>query len=531
MRHERSDPIVLTAAIAEARSKWGTAYTISVGDAPVITVKAGERHIAADEGSEALLAASVPFYQRGGRLVRIALTKAKNCDGATFPVPGIDPVTPAILERFLGKSATWQRFDKRSSEYVRIDPPRPVASQILDMADHWPFPPLSGIIQCPTLRRDGTLLDTEGYDEATGLFLISGIKMPVVADQPSRADALAALDLLLGLLAEFPFDGDASRSVALSMLMTPELRGAMSVTPMHLIKAPAPGTGKSYLADCASMIATGDRCAVEAASPNTEETEKRLIGSALDGHPIIALDNCRDILEGDFLCQITERPLLKLRALGKSTKYRIPNTFTFFANGNNVTVAEDMVRRTIACTMDANLETPEGRKFKMNPLAMINLDRGKYVAAILTIARAYLVADRPNPLPPLSSFEEWSHLVREPLVWLGCADPVQTMSALRQADPKAGERHSVFAAWKSEIGVGRNRACRTSELIEVAASRPKLQEALLTIAPQRFGGEQKINPQALGIWLARYENTIASGCKLMVDRTDATRPRWFLEFV
>ena len=43
------------------------------------------------------------------------------------------------------------------------------------------------------------------------------------------------------------------------------------------------------------------------------ETEKRLIGAALNGHPIIALDNCNSILRGDFLCQVTERPTLGVR--------------------------------------------------------------------------------------------------------------------------------------------------------------------------------------------------------------------------
>jgi hypothetical protein len=36
---------------------------------------------------------------------------------------------------------------------------------------------------------------------------------------------------------------------------------------------------------------------------------------------------------------------------------------------------------------------------------------------------------------------------------------------------------------------------------------------------------------AAALGAIRRENTIASGCKLMVDRTDATRPRWYLEFV
>ena len=87
---------------------------------------------------------------------------------------------------------------------------------------------------------------------------------------------------------------------------------------MHLANAPQPGTGKSYLADLASCIATGERCAVVAFSPSPEETEKRLNGSALGGHPILALDNASGTIDGDLLCQITERPLLQLRPLGTS---------------------------------------------------------------------------------------------------------------------------------------------------------------------------------------------------------------------
>ena len=56
---------------------------------------------------------------------------------------------------------------------------------------------------------------------------------------------------------------DASRSVAMSMLLTPVLRGALApAVPMHVITAPEAGTGKSYLQDIASCIAIGDRCAV-----------------------------------------------------------------------------------------------------------------------------------------------------------------------------------------------------------------------------------------------------------------------------
>ena len=180
------------------------------------------------------------------------------------------------------------------------------------MFGEWPFPSLAGVIGCPTLRPDGSLLSAEGYDRATGLVLRSAVAMPPLSDAPTRGEAEAAAALLVELLMEFPFADLASQSVALSMLLTPVLRGAMTAVPMHLVTAPQAGTGKSYLADVASMIATGERIAAVAVAPNPEETEKRLVGSALAGHPVIGLDNCRETLAGDFLCQVTERPLLQL---------------------------------------------------------------------------------------------------------------------------------------------------------------------------------------------------------------------------
>ena len=83
------------------------------------------------------------------------------------------------------------------------------------------------------------------------------------------------------------------------MLVTPVLRAALGpAVPMHVVSAPSAGSGKSYLCDLGSVISIGERCPVTAVAPREEETEKRLIGSALAGHPIIALDNCNGVLSG-----------------------------------------------------------------------------------------------------------------------------------------------------------------------------------------------------------------------------------------
>jgi putative DNA primase/helicase len=496
---------------------------------PVIVVKPGKRHIAADHGIQALLAAGVPFYQRNQKLQRVVLVKAKNTSGEEMMVPGIVSVDTAMMARELGRSATWQRHDMKQKKAVNIDPPGAVGAQILSMVGQWPFEHLQGIIQCPTLRRDGTLLDTPGYDKATGLVLVGSPPMVKLPDRPTKGQASKALALLSELLTEFPFVDDESKAVALSMIITAVARGAMTVAPMHLVTKPIAGTGGSYLVDCAAMIATGDRCPVQSMAPKYEETEKRLVGSALAGFPIIGLDNCREIIAGDFFCQIVERPLMSLRALGKSDMHRIPNSFVMYANGNNASVADDMVRRTIRCGLDADLEHPENRTFSGNPLNLIQRSRGACIAAALTIPLAYLAAARPNRLSPLASFEEWSSNVREPLVWLGCADPVTTQERLRAEDPIKIEKIAVFNAWKSRIGVGRQRALTTKELIEIAATDDALRESLLTVAAKRFSPDRQIDPKALGQWLSRQRGTIAARAKLLVDDADKSRPRWFLD--
>jgi putative DNA primase/helicase len=503
---------------------------------PVIPVRPGRRHEAADQGLDALRAAGVAFYQRDRSLVRVENVPAKTAAGEVTETPGVVEVSPAYLTRTLGRVARWQTPDPRSGKSIRIDPPRAVVEQIAEMSDEWRLPPLAGVIGTPTLRPDGSLLLAEGYDKQTGLVLLGAPPMPPIPQEPTRTQAEQALRLLDGLLHEFPFrdgGGDQSidRAVALSELLTPVLRAAMSNAPMHLANAPQPGTGKSYLADLASEIATGERCAVVAFSPSPEETEKRVVGAALAGHPIIALDNASGTIEGDLLCQITERPLLQLRPLGTSKQIRAANTFTVLANGNNAVVADDMVRRTIECRLDANMESPETRSFKSNPLARIRQSRGAYIAACLIIARAYICAGMPGRLPLLASYEAWSDLARSPLVWLGRADPVASMASLRSLDPARQARAAVFKAWAEELGTGGSYL--TADLIARATDqslgipmRPNLGAALMEVARDRRGSD--VDPVRLGRWLGKAENNVAAGFKLTSDRGDAARPRWLL---
>lgn len=501
------------------------------GPRPVIIVKPGERHLAADEGLEALAAVGTRFYRRFTELVQVVRIEGKDAHGDRVFTPGVTPIDLATLQRALAYAAVWQK--PKGKNFVMIDPPEAVAKQIMVMIEEWPFPVLRGVIATQTLRPDGSVVDAPGYDDKTGLYLVDPPPMPPLPEYPEWQDAKDALQVLNHLLAEFSFadDEDLSRSAAISMLMTTVLRGMMGVAPLHAITKPEAGTGGSYLSDLAAMIATGERCPVMTPSDDPDELEKRLGAAALAGQPIIALDNVSSTLEGDFLCQLVERPRPQVRRLGVSQLFTLDNTWTTFANGNQLQIAGDMVRRTIALALDANRENPDEREFTRDPLAEVAADRGRYVAAILTIARAYILAGRPGRLPAKASFEEWSDNVRSALVWLEYPDPTGAATRMRADDPTRRQRSLLFSAWAICLSLG--SGYYTREIVAEARKtaddgtlkNSELDEALRDIAP---GRNTPVDPHALAKWLSKNLDTISDGLKLTVDRADAARPKWKL---
>jgi putative DNA primase/helicase len=319
-------------------------------------------------------------------------------------------------------------------------------------------------------------------------------------------DAEAALALLEGLLEDFCFANEESRTVALSGLITPVARGAMAVAPLHAINAPAAGRDEA-------------------------ETEKRLVGAAITADQIISIDNLNGELGGDFLCQLVERPLTTARILGGNNAdhmRRIENRTTVFANGNNITPCADVVRRTLMCSLDTNMENPYEREFKNDPLNRILVDRGKYIAACLTIVRAYLAAGELVKLTPLASYEEWSRTVREPLVWLGKADPVKTIDDTRDEDPELVSLAAVMAELQKLLDGGlmtvgdiKDAACEREDDQSSfdggrygrppTYRRPELRQVLIDAA----GTRGEVDSRRLGYFLKRYKGRVVSGMKLI----------------
>ena len=523
----------VSSAVADERSEDDNEPEAAPYVLPTIRVIAGQLPRVVQETERALVAGGAPVFSRSGTLVRPCVERTTAADGRTTTIASLHPfVTPLLLE-WMASAAVFERFDGRRKGWVVIDPPREVADALLAHKGLWKAPRVSGMITTPTLRHDGSLLAEPGYDVATGLYHASELK-ELTMPMPTHEAAETALSLLTDLFTEFSFVDPLDRAVALSGLLTTLVRGSLPTAPMYLIRAHAPGTGKSYVVDVVSAIATGRVCPVITASRSEEETEKRLGAVLLSGAAMISIDNCTRDLSGELLCQLTERSLVKIRVLGRSEMPECECHTTVFATGNNVLFKGDMVRRGLTCNLDALDERPELREFRRDPLRQVLADRGAYVAAALTIMRAYLAAGAPQVCGALGSYPEWSRMVRNPLVWLGQPDPIGSMDSARDEDPELNDVRELFELWSGYFDL--DQKVTTGQVIEAACAAPAgndynrqpLKDLLLRVASDRDGGGGGISAKRLGWWLRGISGRVEAGYRLNTGRLDKSRAYFWL---
>jgi hypothetical protein len=493
--------------------------TQRTGPRPIIQVLAGQLPRVVHETEDALVTSGSLIFSRAGSLVEPVAEIMPAAGDRKTVVARLRPFCPDSLLRPIAESAAFQRYDRKRNAWVEIDPPLQVVRMVLVGERYWPFPHVNGIITTPTLRPDGSLLTDAGYDIETELYLLPGFELPPMVERPTMQEARAALKTLTDLLEEFSFKAEKgederrlNRSVALSGLLTAQVRGSLPTAPVHLIGADTSGTGKSYYVDLVAMIATGRLCPVITASRSMEETEKRLGSIILSGMSIISLDNCVHDLSGELLCQIAERPVIKIRILGRSEMPDCECHTAIFATGNNITFKGDMVRRGFVCNLETLEERPELRAFKRDVLSQVAADRGCYVAAGLTIIRAYLAAGAPSVCGPFGSYPEWSRMVRSPLVWLGEPDPVTSMDASRAVDPDLADIRELFGLWL-DYELGLDTPYTTARLIEEACkppvgfNTPAFKQFLLRVAGDKNGA---VSAKGFGEWLRRISGRVVS---------------------
>lgn len=495
---------------------------ISENGLPIVSVVAGEMHMAADCAEKLLSNYKMGVFQRGGKLVRIVaeVSKPKKIklhgkDNQPFVKRSPDAlliteIDPIYLGELLGRSANWVKFDAHQGRWKKSDCPEQIPKRLIARGE-WNLPVLTGIIQAPTLREDGSILSEPGYDEISGLFLhVGDITFPTIPKSPSRDDALEALEAILQIIKDFPFVDKASKSVAVSATLTALIRKSLRSAPMHAFSAPKMASGKSLLADLVGLVATGHTNSVVAQAADETEEKKRILSVLSEGDPIICYDNIERAFGSSALCSVLTQEFYKDRLLGQNRSLSVPTNATFLATGNNLRFEGDISTRALLCSLDPQCERPEEREFDIDLRKYVLENRPQLVQAGLTILRAYHVAGRPKQdIRPFGRFEDWSNWIRSSLVWVGMEDPCTTRLEIEALDPVRAELGALLSIW---FDIFHDLAIKVDSLIKKATPNTEngtlLQDILLSISPKG------LSARSIGKYLSSKRNRIEQGFRL-----------------
>jgi hypothetical protein len=502
--------------MADTLRSWLGLHGDGEGDGGIsIVVRPGFLPQAVDAAETALLAASVPVYQRYDTLVRpVRLTVNADQDGIGRDSGALilQPVVAAWLREQFALAAKWLRETDEGMK--RIDPPAQAGVAYLARVGDWRVPFLQGVIQSPTLRSDGTILQEPGYDPASALLYDAGnVIFPPVSEAPTKADAEKAIALITEPFRDFCFASDADRSVMIAAVLTALVRPMFPSAPLFAIDAPTAGTGKSLLAETVGIIATGHKPAMLSQGFNGEEDQKRLSSVLMAGDQIIVIDNCDRPIQGEFLCTMLTQERVRPRILGKSEMRTLPTRCLVMATGNNLTLSGDVTRRALICRMDAGMERPDRRQFGFDPRVEARTMRPRLVAAGLTILRAYIAADRPQAMDKIGSFEDWN-LVREAIVWLGYDDPADTRERVLADDPAKAVLLDLLRLWWTVL---KDRPVTLAELAAMADKQghDKADDLVAElISNTRY---QKFNARSVGRFLAKHIDRRVGGLVLLSE--------------
>jgi hypothetical protein len=437
------------------------------------------------------------LFQRGHILVMLAWNYRRPKAVAAQPdIPTIIPVPKARLREESTRYGAWECTDEEGED-VPCAPRECIIDQVFDRKEYDTIRQLTGVVEAPVFRPDGSILERDGYDGETGLLHVKTLAVTPIPVRPSKADALAARDDLYDIIKDFHFVEEsrcAHMAAWLAALLTPFARPAISgPVPGFLFDGSMKGTGKTMLADIISVLVTGRPNARITLPSDEDEVRKLITAMVMAGGPLVLFDDFNlPALKSPSLDAVLTGTTWKGRILGLSKMTDdLPLLMTWIIAGNNITVEDQMARRVVPCRLESKTPEPEKRNdFHIDGdlLDYVKKNRARLVRAALIILRAYW-ANKPT-LPSLTrfgSYDSWSQTVRSAVYWITEMDPVETRSGLEIATPDVEAGLQLLLELRHLPGAT-TLGITAQNILQMASdwsiSRPELQHALVAIGPK-----------------------------------------------
>lgn len=404
------------------------------------------------------------IFTVGGRLTRVVMEQpsavraiySKHLQGDEYEEMLLSRpfVLPTLLERFL--KSVYLYTVSESGRISHIETPRIILQHL--MADSNFAPPLSGLVEAPSVMPNGVLMDKAGYYPETGAYAAFGDGMTThINRNPTASDALDAVRYLKKeLFKDFPFEEVGDQDAALAFLLTAFVRVFIGKAPGFMVTASDQSSGKSTLVDVVFHSAYGRAAAACNWEDSKTEMAKQIIAFLLEGHTGINFDNLPRGMKVDHVevAKLMTQDSYQGRVLGANEMATLPTNVTISLTGNRLTPVGDMLTRLIPIRLNPRVERPECRAFSrpnIDEWAMQN--RPQVVGAVCTLLLAWLQLGKTAEIDITPSrFPEWDAAVRKPLIWAGCSDVIEQLSINREDDPRTNQETAFLECWYRLFG-------------------------------------------------------------------------------
>ena len=483
----------------------------------LIRVVAGELHRVVS-AAEKELAKSGQHYQSGGLIVTIA-TNQETGD------PSVVPVNGPTLTKVLSQCAAWEKYNEKHGGFIACDPPARHIAVLNDSQTYAHLAHLKGIARQPYFHEsDGKLVTEAGYDKVSQIFGVFDSRK-FVTPEPSVEAALAALALLNELLVEFSYALPIDKSAALAAIFTAVTRTTYAYAPAFHTKASTIGSGKTYQNELISAFAKPGLTQKVSYPTTSEEATKAILSLLLPAPAVIEFDDmATDWIPHGIINRMLTAESITDRILGVSKTATVSTRTLFLSSGNNVGPVRDLLRRVITINIDHRCATPATKSYKGSPVEAVRKDRGRYVAAVLTIILAWKAAGSPRTnVENIATYGgAWADYCRHPLIWLGLADPATALLEQIKHDPDADALLALMKAWHKRFGstptTVRKVIRETFELMGDDA----LRDAICEFPVEERGS---INPSKFGWILKKNVNRIVGDYTFQQSTADG-RVAW-----
>jgi len=347
---------------------------------------------------------------------------------------------------------------REGAPMIRDLPDSDIVRAVYESIEPEDLPAQPSILHAPTIGADGALLDRDGYyPDHDALVDLGDLKIPPVPSKPTAAQVATARTVLEAVVSDFPFDdGDeggktgnspASHANALAMIMTPFVRRLFDgPSPVFGVVAPSAGSGKTLLATVPQVLADG-RASVTTANPSSEAEWDKQIGAICQAAGrFVFIDNA-EAMSAQALLRTTTSRVVGARLLGQSRMIERPNDLQWIYTGVNTRLSSEMVRRVVAVNLNTRTAENGEREYSHPDFdGWLLANRGEIIAAILTLARAWIAKGSKPCEVNLPSFNSWAATLGGILKTAGVEGFLKNKRAPR-ADREGAEIIEFIAAW------------------------------------------------------------------------------------